>query len=211
MTTKKVSIWILSIVFSAVSFSACNSQKDIATLQRQASTNKIANYKQISKQIKKEGFQVVGLTTLDDAVYLHLVNLANGGKEIVGMAEGFKSENVGRQVAKNNAIIDYATTESNTIQGKIVSNTFFEGVPQTEFDKFYAAYQRVIQLEMDGVLSESFAVINSKKGINRYRIYFIADEEKSKTLRLKALKRAVAETQTIQEYATEIAKFINNK
>ncbi|MDR1725507.1 MAG: hypothetical protein LBR28_03850 [Bacteroidales bacterium] len=210
--TKKL-LFLAVAAFCTLAFTSCGSQKDIATMQQQSAAKRIGNYKQISKKIQKEGFEIVGLNTLDNAVYQHLVSLSGGGKEVIGMAEGFKSENVGRQVAKNNAIIDYATTESNTIRGKITSNTFFEGVPATEFDKFYAAYQRHIQINLDGVLTESFSVIsrNKKDGANRYRIYFIADDEKAKSMRLRALERAVVETKTAQEYATEIEKFINEE
>lgn len=207
----KTKFWILSFTFGVLLFSACSSQKDTVSVQNKITENKIGNYKQISKQIKKQGFQIVGLNTLDNAVQQHLINLSKGGKEIIGTSEGCKSENVCRQVAKNNAIIDYATTESNTIKGKITSNTFFEGIPQTEFDKFYAAYERVIQMNLDGVLTESFSIIKKENGINEYRIYFIANEEKAKTLRLEALKRAVTETQTIQKYSTEIEKFLNDE
>ncbi len=199
--TKKMSL-IISVLCTLIMFSACSSQKKIASEP---------NYKQISKQLEKDGFTIVGLTTLEYAVNQHLVNLAKGGKEIIGNAEGFKSENVGRQVAKNNAIIDYASTEIIKLKGKITSSTFSEGVPQTEFEKFYAAYQRKIQMDLDGILTESFSIIKQKDVVSQYRIYFIADENKAKTLRLDALKRAVVETQTIQKYATEIEKFINDE
>lgn len=199
--TKKLTL-IICVLCTLIIFYACSSQKKIASEP---------SYKQISKQLEKDGFQIVGLTTLDYAVNQHLINLTKGGNEIVGKAEGFKSENVGRQVAENNAITYYATKETTTLKGKVTSSTFSEGVPQTEFEKFYAAYQRKIQMDLDGILTESFSVIKQKDGAKEYRIYFIADENKSKTLRLEALKRAVVETQTIQKYATEIEKFINDE
>ena len=179
MTKKLTSI--ICVLCTLIIFSACSSQKKIASEP---------NYKQISKQLEKDGFKIVGLTTLDYAVNQHLVNLAKGGKEIIGNAKGFKSENVGRQVAQNNAIIDYASAEIIKLKGKVTSSTFSEGVPQTEFEKFYAAYQRKIQMDLDGILTESFSIIKQKDGAKEYRIYFIADENKAKTLRLEALKRA---------------------
>jgi hypothetical protein len=201
---KKLNFFLIGLVsvIICMSSSSCSTQNNVVK-------NKTANYKAISKQLKKEGFQIVGLLTLENAVELHLQKLSEGSKEIVGTAEGFRTESVGRQVAKNNAIIDYASSESNMVRGRVSSDAFFESVSNTEFEKFYAAYERLIQSNVDKVLTESFSVIKRKDNNNQYRIYYIADESKATTARLNALKNAAAETRLAKEYADEVAKFIN--
>ena len=64
-------------------------------------------YKTKMKEYKKEGWKIFGSSrSLDVALLTHYDKLNNGGDdvyEVVGVASSFKSKNVGKQTATNNA------------------------------------------------------------------------------------------------------------
>lgn len=169
-------------------------------------------YKQKSKEFKKGKWAVTGTSlTLDAALMKHLRTLnADNNDEIVYKVEMCKSANVCRANALNNALVEYAQKAGSYIRGRVTSDMFNDAsanVP-TEFDKFYAAYERLVQAEVKGALDFSFAVERPNGEGKTYEAYYIVNEEKASRARLRAMQLAFEETQMAQKYAEQVSKFV---
>ena len=112
-------------------------------------------YKAKMKEYQKENWKLFGSSrSLDVALLTHydkLNNLGEDGHEVVGVASKFKSKNVGRQMAVNNACLTYAQQAGSQVKGRIVSDMAGDGIDaDAEFDNFYAAYERLVEKEIKG-------------------------------------------------------------
>ena len=171
-------------------------------------------YKTKMKEFKKENWKIFGTTrSLEVCLLTHydqLTNLGENGYEVVGIASNVKSKNVGHQVCINNACNTYAQDAGSHIKGRIVSDMMQNADdPNMEFDKFYAAYERLVQKEIKGELKESFCVIREVgAGIFEMQAFFIVNEDAAMRARLRALENAVTETELAQKYADKVSSFV---
>ena len=140
-------------------------------------------YKTKMKEYKKDGWKIFGSSrTLEVALLSHYDKLNLGGEnvyEIEGIASAFKSKNVGKQIAINDACNKYATQAGSHIKGRIVSDMGSNADDiSSEFDHFYAAYERLVEKEIRGEMSESFSIIRDNgNGSYEMHTYFIINEE----------------------------------
>ena len=171
-------------------------------------------YKKKMKEYKAEGWKLFGSTrSLDVALLTHydkLNTLGDDAIEIVGIASKFQSKNVGKQMAINNACITYAQTAGSVVKGRIVSDLFGNGIDaDTEIDKFYAAYERLVEKEIKGEMMESFSIIHEiSNGLYEMQTYFIVSESAASKARIRAFENAAKESAAAQKYANEISEFV---
>ncbi len=172
-------------------------------------------YKVKIKEYKKEGWKLDSSSkTLEVALLEHYKKLKDSNyQEIVGITSNCRSINICRQAAYNNAIITYANFAVSTIKGRIISDANLDASDveaNNEFDKFYAAYERIVRMEIqNGVLESSYNIKRKNGDLNEYQVYFLVNEDKALQARKKAMQRALEETQLAQKYANEISNFIN--
>lgn len=172
-------------------------------------------YKAKIKEYKKEGWKLDSSSkTIEVALLEHYEKLTDSNyMEIVGITSNCRSINVCRQSAYNNAIITYANLAASTVKGRITSDVNLNASDTNasgEFDKFYAAYERIIKMEIgNGILSPSYSIKRKARDLNEYHIYFLINEDKALQARKRAMERALEETQLAQKYANEISKFVN--
>lgn len=172
-------------------------------------------YKVKIKEYKKEGWKLDSSSkTLEVALLEHYKKLKDSNyQEIVGITSNCRSINICRQAAYNNAIITYANLAVSTIKGRIISDANLDASDveaNNEFDKFYAAYERIVRMEIqDGVLESSYNIKRKNGDLNEYQVYFLVNEDKALQARKKAMQRALEETQLAQKYVNEISNFIN--
>ncbi len=171
-------------------------------------------YKQKIKQYKKEGWKLFGSSrTLEVALLTHydkLNSLGDDGSEEIGIASKFKSKNVGHQMAINNACVTYAQKAGSRVKGRIVSDMQGDGVnADTEFDKFYSAYERLVEKEIKGEMQESYSIIR-ELGDGNYEMqtYFIVNESAASKARIRAMENAARESEMAQKYAQKISDFV---
>ena len=173
-------------------------------------TNKM--YKAKMKEYKREGWKLAGSSrTLDVALLEHYKRLREeGNTELVGEVSQARSLNAAKQAAYNNALITYANLAGSTLRGRVTSDLQVDqSAGDGEFDKMYAAYERLVQAEIKGVLTESYAIVREdRRGNKEYKVFFIVNEEKASAARLRAMERAMEETKAAQRYAREIADFV---
>lgn len=171
-------------------------------------------YKQKMKQFKKEKWQVFGTTrTLNVALLSHydkLNNMGEDGYEIMGVATKVKSKNIGHQMAINNACLTYAQQAGSHLKGRVVSDiTGNASDTEGEFDKMYAAYERLVEKEIRGELKESFSIIrNNDDGTFEIQSFFIVDEKAASIARQRALENAARESELAQKYAKKVSDYV---
>lgn len=174
-------------------------------------------YKAKMKQLKKEKWELYGSArTLDVtlAKYYEALDAKEDVREIMGNAARFKSKTVGHQSAINDACRTYAQQCGSTVKGRIDSDLASDGLDvSSEFDHFYAAYERLVEKEIQGELQEKFSIIreiDKEKGDPVYEMqtYFIVDEEAASRARIRAYEQAVKESEAAQKMATKIGDFV---
>lgn len=167
------------------------------------------------KEFKKQGWQIFGSTnTLDYALERHMLKMeSEDAIEVPGIASSFKSKNVGKQMALNSAITNYASMMDSEIKGKIVSDMQGDGeFSETEFEKFYAAFKRSVQTTIKDELKESFSVMRDKgNGTYEMQSFFIVNKTAASQARVRALEQAGKESVAAQLYAKVVQKFVEEK
>ena len=167
------------------------------------------------KEFKKEGWKIFGSTsTIDLALEKHMLKMqSEDAIEVPGIASSFKSKNVGKQMALNSAMTNYASMMDSEIKGKVVSDMQGDGeFSETEFEKFYAAFKRSVQTTIKDELKESFSIIRDKgNGTSEMQTFFIVDKHAASQARVRALEQAGKESVAAQLYAKVVQKFIEEK
>lgn len=173
-------------------------------------------YKAKKKQLDKEGWTLYGSSrSLDVALLEHydkLEKLGDKGYELVGEASKFKSKNVGKQTAVNNACNLYAREAGSFVRGRVVSDMAGDAVDASgEFDHFYAAYETLVEKEIKGELRESFSIIKDNgDGSFAMQVFFVVDEEAASKARIRAMENAAKESEAAQKYAEKVSKFVKD-
>lgn len=173
-------------------------------------------YKAKMKEYKKEKWKLFGSSrTLEVALLQHydqLNSLGEDAHEVVGIASRFKSKNVGHQQAINNACITYAQQAGSHLKGRVVSDIAANGDDTSaEFDHFYAAYERLVEKEIKGEMSESYSIIrciDPKTGEYEMQTYFIVNESAATRARIRAMENALKESEAAQRYAQKVSDFV---
>jgi hypothetical protein len=170
-------------------------------------------YKKKTKEMKKEGWKVTGTSlTLEAAIMKHLrtINSDDKNKELITSVSMCKSLNVCSAQALNNALVRYAENAGSYVRGRVVSDLFNNAsgdVPE-EFDKFYAAYERLVSAEIKNEVQLSAAFEKPNDSGRAYQAWFIVNEEKAAQARVRAMQRAFEETKLAQQYANQVADFV---
>lgn len=172
-------------------------------------------YKAKMKEYKKEGWKITASShTLEVELLQHYEKLkAENTTELVGAVSNCQSINVCRQAALNNAAAYYASMAGSHLKGRIVSDmavnqSFQEGIE--EFDKLYAAYERLVEKEIKGEIQESYTIMRTNEfGNKELQTFYFVNEEAAVKARIRAWENAIKESQAAQKYASEVSKFVN--
>lgn len=173
-------------------------------------------YKMKMKEFKQEGWKLFGSSrSLDVALLMHYEKLSKEGdnvREIIGNYSQFKSKNVGHQACLNNAAALYAAMAARTLKGRIVSDMAGDAVnSNAEFDRFYGAYESLVEKEIKGELQESFSVIKENKdGTFEMQTFMLVDESAATRARIRAYENAYKESEAAQKYAQKVSDFVRS-
>lgn len=206
---KAITFVLMFFIMAASTAFATDSNKELEKALRKERTQKI-------KELKKGKWELLGSArTLDVALLKHydkLNSLGDDAYEIVGLATNFKSKNVGKQMAANNACMTYAQLAGSSVKGRIASDMAANGTDSTgEFDHFYAAYERAVQKEIRNEMTESLALIRQlADGNYEIQVFYIVNEDAASKSRQRALENAAKETALAQSHAEKIAAFVRD-
>lgn len=182
------------------------------TKEQEKKVSKMA--KSRSKELSKEGYVVMGGVPLRDALEKHLATVENGAMEQIGTGRS-KSKNGCRQMCLAYAMAEYASKSSSRLKGRVVLDTYgnqinFENDP--EFDRFYAAFERLTQKEIRGEMKESFSVMKEMPdGSYSVIMYLTIDPTKAAESGEKAIRAAAAESGISRDYAEMMLEDWKNK
>lgn len=206
---------ILTLILAAcVMMPVCadNVQKSIDKALAKAQKKEM---KQKMKEYKNGGYEILGSRTMEVALLKHyskLNELGDNGLVFEGYAANTKSKNTAEQMAINNATIKYAQKAGSTVKGRVVSDIFADGTDsEGEFEKFYAAYERLVEQKVKNVLIPSYSVIRKNAdGTYEIQSFFIVDETKARNARKAALENALEESKLAQKYASSVRSFVED-
>jgi len=172
--------------------------------------------KQKMKEYKKAGYTIMGSRTMEVALtrhYAKLNELGDDGIVFDGISSRTKSKNIGEQMAINNATLKYANKAGSTVKGRVVSDGFANGAEaEGEFDKFYQAYERLVEQKVKNALIPSYSVIKTNPdGTYEIQAFFIVDESVARVARQAALEAAIKDTNLAQKYADKVRGYANDK
>lgn len=173
--------------------------------------------KEKMKEYKKKGFEIMGSRTMEVALVNHykkLNELGENGIVFDGVSTRTKSKNIGEQMALNNATLKYAQKAGSTVKGRVVSDMFADGSSdgEAEFEKFYAAYERLVEQKVKNALQPSYSVIKQNPdGTYEVQSFFIVDESKARNSRASAIEAAIKESELASKYADKVSAFANER
>lgn len=172
--------------------------------------------KEKMKEYKKKGYEIMGSRTMEVELNKHFLKLNELGEDgyvFEGISSRTKSKNLGQQMAINNATVKYAQMAGSTVKGRVVSDGFADAADASgEFDKFYAAYERLVEQKVKHTLIPSYSVIKTNDdGTYEILAYFIVDESKARVARQAALEAALKDSELAQQYADKVRDFVNDK
>lgn len=168
--------------------------------------------KQKMKEYKKENWKLFGSSrTLEVALLTHydkLAKLGDDGREIVGTVGHSTIKNVAHQRTINDACITYSQQAGSSLKGRVLTD--MADVSDGEsFDHFYAAYERLVEQEIQQVMDESYSIIHDNgDGTFDMQTFFIVSESAAAKARIRAMENAFKESEAAQRYAQKISDFV---
>ena len=174
-------------------------------------------YKAKKKEFKKGKWELFGSARTIDAVLINFYSTLDSNpnvREIIGYAPRFLSKSVGHQTAINDACRTYAQQCGSFVKGRVDSDMASDGIDvSSEFEHFYAAYERLVEKEIQGELQEKFSMIrqiDKENGnpIYEMQTYFIVDEDAATKARIHAYENAAKESEAAQKYASKVGEFV---
>ena len=203
---KKIIMFLMAFCMMLPALNAQNDKALTKALKKE--------YKTKMKEFKKGGWTLYGSSrSLDVALLNHYAMLSKEGDEayeIVGTCSKFKSKNIGHQTCINNACNIYAQQAGRQLKGRIVSDIAGNSDDvSAEFDHFYAAYESLVQKELNGELQESFSIIRSNDdGSFEMQTFFVVSENAATRARIRAYENAAKESAAAQKYAKKVSDFV---
>lgn len=169
--------------------------------------------RQFVRDKKKAGWILLGSSRpFESTIIGHYERLYDAGanaREIVGLSQGSKSKNVGKQRAISSAYITYAQSAGGTVKGRVIDDMAVDALGSVEErDKFLAAYERLVEQQIKNEMRESFSLIReAKDGTYEVEVYFIVDEAGASKARLRAMEQAIQESELAKRHADVLTGF----
>lgn len=202
---KKLIIALLALIIAAPAYSASQAD-ELTKTQKKELSKKV-------KEFKKGKWEAMGTRTVEGLMtehYKKMNKLGEDGREVVGISTRTKSKNAGMQMAKSNAVNLYAVDAAANLQARLVNDIQANGTDtDQEFEHFYAAFERLVETEINGEVMPSFYLIRSNgDGSYEVQCFCIISESAASKARIRAAENALKESEAAQKYADKIAGFV---
>lgn len=167
--------------------------------------------KQAKKQAKTEAAAGYKLLEAGDLVYViakHIDKVDGGLEQIVATADGKRSTNLAKSIARNNALNEYSEKARSIVKGRVASE--MTDLNDVQKEQFMAAYERLVLAELKGEVKTSFTLVrhNAKAHTYDVKLFCLIDPEAAHTANVNALNRAAEEQKLVQQYGTNISNWI---
>jgi hypothetical protein len=217
----KMAVLMAVVMSAAFVLTNCGGSKKMASTSSEPTESLTERLKREKSQavdkrlaeLKQEGWKLSGSsTTFEVALLEHTIKLEDSKNvQWLGMVSNCKSINVCRQVAINNAITSYASMARSIAKGRIDQELRANAnVAQEEIDLVVGGYERLVLKEVEGLFTESFALVkDNQNGTKEYQMYFTINEDKATSARKRAMEQSLKETKISLEEARQISDFVN--
>lgn len=164
------------------------------------------------KELKKEGWTMLGSTTTMDYAVLKYRTYIEGDEdnriELIGIAVG-SNPKIGRENAVMTGIANYAARAKAQVVGKVKSlmSSDASKVSDEEIDKFGAAYESGVNTKIAGLVKQHFVLVRDKDGKKEFNAFMSIDETAAKKAREEAAKEARRKA-AVEDLSEEVDKFI---
>ena len=166
-----------------------------------------------AKELKKEGWKIDGSKTMEAMLFDHYKKLTDpNNQELVANVVGqtnVQTLNAAQRWAIVNAATSYATQARMYVAGRITSEVGGALADIGTPDDFYAAYESRVATELQGELKQSISLYREKKdGKLDYKIFYLVNEESASKARIRAMERAMLESEFARANAERISEFV---
>lgn len=199
---KKFIMLLLAFCLMAPVAQAELSKKDLKECEKLA--------KKRAKELKKQGYTVLGSLPLESVLDRHYQKIYDGTmQEQQGISTKTRSKNNGRMLAQSNAMNTYAGDQASQLKGRVIIDS--KATDDVEWEKFFAAFERIVEKEIRGDLVESYSLIKENPdGTFEIQTMYVYDRQKAERANKRALEQAIDESKLAADDASLISKFINN-
>ena len=166
--------------------------------------------KKAVKEAEKEGFKMLEVGDLEMRIAQHLEKVYAGSAfQIVNTAEGKKSINMAKTIARNNILNEHAESARAIVKGRVTSD--MHDVNNVQSENFVAAYERLVLAELNGEVRVSYTLVRHNKKQNTYdvKLVCLVDYDAAHQAHLNAIKRAAEQQELAQKYGSKISEWIN--
>ena len=198
---KKI-LLLLSVVLLAAAPLSAQTNKQSRLAKKEA--------KKAVKEAEKEGFKMLEVGDLEMRIANHLEKVYAGTAfQIVNTAEGKRSINMAKTIARNNILNEHAESARAIVKGRVTSD--MHDVNNVQSENFVAAYERLVLAELNGEVRVSYTLVRHNKKQNTYdvKLVCLVDYDAAHQAHLNAIKRAAEQQELAQKYGSKISEWIN--
>lgn len=159
-----------------------------------------------AKQLTKDGFKLLELGDMTIQFEKYFLKANQGYKRIVGTADDCISINLGKTIALNNALVEYANETGGMVKGRVTSDA--SNVNGQQADNLVAAYERLVLKEIKGEVRTYVTLVREEKKKFDVRIYCLVDTDAAHAAKMKAMEQAMEELNMTQEYGSKTSEWI---
>lgn len=198
---KKILV-VLVAALVAVTPLYAQSAKEIRQAKKEAKAS--------AKEAFKDGYKMLEAGDLETRIAKHLEKVYAGTAfQIVNTAEGKRSVNMAKSIARNNVLNEHAEAARSMVKGRVTSD--MHDVNNVQAENFVAAYERLVCAELNGEVRVSYTLVRHNKKENTYdvKLVCLVDYDAAHKVHLNAIKRAAEEQKLAQQYGSKISSWIN--
>lgn len=191
---------ILIVIAAVIAISPVHAQsrREVKAAKKEA--------KLATKQLKSDGFKLLELGDLRLQLENFLIKAKTGNKQIIGTADDCISINLGKTIALNNALVEYANLSGGIVKGRITSDA--SNVNGQQADNLVAAYERLVLKEIKGEVQTYVTLIREEKKTFDVRVYCLVDFDSAHAAKMKAMEQALEELDLSQQYGSKTAEWV---
>ena len=174
--------------------------------------------KTVTKSLQKDGWKMVDISmSIEGAVSRHLARSNEPGSQAISSTIrcGSIMSNCDR-AAFTDALRKYAMQSEAFVREALTGDDYLNQASlREEFSKLYSQFEMLVQKEISGAVTPSFQVYkkSTKRGATEtdYRAFYIINEEKASTARIRAMEQALKESEALQRYSERISEAVGQR
>lgn len=169
--------------------------------------------KRTAKELTKEGWKIDDSKPLDVCLYEHNKKRRDSNDQqlisnVIGQTN-VKTLNQAQRWAIVNAATRYATEARMMVVGRVINEVGAGLEDVGSPDDFYSAYESRVATELQGELKPSISLYReNKEGKLEYKIFYLVNEDAASKARIRAMERAMQESEFARANAERISEFV---